>query len=283
VLDNLIGKTFGYLTVIKPLPKDASNKKKWLCKCICGREIPVIEGNLKSGNSIRCGHGDCPSKRKDITGKRFGNLVVKNFVESKPAYVGGSNQLYWLCKCDCGNEIIVRYSSLSGGHTKSCGCLQKETQAQRLFKHGDSRTRLYRTYQNIKARCYCESATEYEHYGGRGIRVCNAWINDYMQFKNWSLSHGYKPRLTIDRVNVNDDYTPENCRWVSMKEQSENKRTSHIIPLKGKDYTLSQLVSITDIKRGNWYYRLQQGWDAEQIIKYYLGGLDDAGINIQDT
>lgn len=169
---------------------------------------------------------------------------------------------------------------MSSGHTKSCGCLQKDTQAKRLYKHGDSKSRLYRTYRNMKARCYCKTATEYEYYGGRGIEVCDEWLGDYVQFKNWSLSHGYESWLTIDRINVDGNYTPENCRWVTMKKQNENKRTNHIISFRGRNYTLSQLVSITGIKAGNWYYRLHQGWDVEQIIKYYLGGFDNTRINI---
>lgn len=268
--EDLVGKTFGYLTVLQRY-SDGDGKKKWLCKCICGREVVVIDGNLKTGNSIRCGNRDCPSKYKDISNQRFGKLVAQEYLGLKQISKDGRRASCWLCKCDCGNTTEVTYHNLISGHTKSCGCLHKEVVSKNSYRHGDSRTILYRRYIGMKDRCYNQNATEYDQYGGRGIRVCDEWFNDYTSFKRWSLDNGFRKELSIDRINVNGNYEPKNCRWATTKEQAENRQNNHIVRYNGKEYILTRIASEHNICVNTFRYRLEMGWDADKIISYYEG------------
>lgn len=160
---------------------------------------------------------------KDLTGQRFGHLTVLERAEK-----GKFSGAYWLCRCDCGAEKIIRGLTLKNGRTQSCGCLQKEVASQLCTKmrnkHGGHGSRLYRIWKNMHSRCYNANVGNYSYYGGRGITICNEWLNDFSAFRAWALSHGYQDDLTIDRIDVNGNYYPDNCRWVTMKEQNANQR-----------------------------------------------------------
>ena len=156
----------------------------------------------------------------DLTGQRFGRLTVVSRAENR------GNQTRWLCKCDCGNEKIIAGNALKSGVTLSCGCYHKEVTGKIRRTHGGTGTRLHSIWQNMKARCYRESAREYENYGGRGITICDEWRNDYKAFHDWAVENGYADNLTIDRKNVNGNYEPSNCRWITNEEQQRNKRYS---------------------------------------------------------
>lgn len=131
-----------------------------------------------------------------------------------------------LCRCDCGTERIIQESNLKGGRTRSCGCLRKEVSTTLATTHGKSNTRLFRTWMNIRNRCGRSTASDYKYYGGRGITICDEWMRSFEAFYNWAMSNGYHEDLTIDRIDVNGNYEPSNCRWVTMKEQAHNKRNS---------------------------------------------------------
>lgn len=171
----------------------------------------------------------------DLTGKRYGRLTV-----IKRVYKEGDKKTYWMCKCDCGNETVVLASNLKRGHTTSCGCLKIERTKETNSTHGLSRTRIYHIYKNMKDRTTNDHNIGYKNYGGRSIKICDEWLNDFEKFYNWSMENGYKDGLTIDRINVNGNYEPSNCRWVTMKVQSNNRRNNHNITYNGETHTLSQ-------------------------------------------
>lgn len=170
----------------------------------------------------------------DITGNRYGKLVVIKRVDSKP------NTTYWLCKCDCGKEKIILGNSLKSGATVSCGCYQKSFIGNLRKTHGDTGTKLYTAWNNMKARCYRKITREYDNYGGRGIAVCDEWIHSYETFKEWALNNGYSDGLTLDRINVDGNYCPENCRWITNKEQQNNKRNNVLYTYNGETKTLAE-------------------------------------------
>jgi len=160
----------------------------------------------------------------DISGNRYGNLTAVSIDHRH----GG--RAIWLCVCDCGNKTTVSISNLRNGHTQSCGCLvqKKLNEANRI--HGEAGSRLYRVWKAMRQRCYLQSGKYYSDYGGRGIRVCCEW-NDYETFRQWAYSSGYDPdaqrgKCTLDRIDVDGNYEPSNCRWVDMKVQANNRRNS---------------------------------------------------------
>ena len=160
----------------------------------------------------------------ELEGKTFNGLTVLKQVE-KPAHVKWEAR-YFLCKCQyCGKEKIIARSNI--GKQKSCGCQQHTSQAR---KHGFAthmkRNRLYHIWQGIKFRCNNPKSKDYKNYGGRGIQMCEEWPNDFMVFRSWALENGYEEHLTIDRIDVNGNYEPSNCKWSTVAEQNRNKRTT---------------------------------------------------------
>jgi hypothetical protein len=157
-------------------------------------------------------------------GGRFGKLVVLKEVP-KPDGIKDKHK-FWLCLCDCGNQKIVSDGNI-GRNTISCGCYRNSSRPK---KHGFAShkkyDKLYHTWNGIKYRCYNEKSKDYKHYGGRGITVCEAWLNDFLTFRDWAIANGYTDELTIDRIDVNGNYEPSNCRWITVAEQNRNKTTT---------------------------------------------------------
>lgn len=156
----------------------------------------------------------------DMTGERFYNVtVVKRSGHTK------SNSIRWECKCDCGKVFYETRTNLLSGNVKSCGCLATKRAKMLNYKHGEShKTRLYRIWLNMNNRCNNKRDQNYENYGGRGITVCDEWRQNYMAFRDWALSNGYDEELTLDRINNDEGYRPDNCRWETLKQQANNRR-----------------------------------------------------------
>lgn len=182
---------------------------------------------------------------KDLTGQRFGRLVVLSVVDSE---AGANIPTKWLCQCDCGNLTQVQGCNLKGEVTKSCGCLKRELSRQKKLLHGETRTRLYAIWSHMRHRCNFEWDKAYPYYGGRGIKVCKDWDADYEAFRDWAYANGYENHLTLDRIDVNGNYCPENCRWATKQEQNLNKRTTVRIEYNGEFKTQSEWASIFDCR-----------------------------------
>ena len=224
ILD-LTNKRFGKLVAVKLTDMRKSGERVWECKCDCGNITYVTTGNLRSGNTTSCG---CSILTKDLTGQRFGRLVaIRRVTET------GDKRPMWLCRCDCGNECTIGRYDLESGNTKSCGCLSKELSKLINRTHGicSQNSRIYNIWRKIVDRCYNFNNHKYRNYGGRGIKVCDEWLikensQGLINFYNWSLANGYRDDLTIDRIDVNGNYEPSNCRWISLTSQTWNKTTT---------------------------------------------------------
>ena len=203
------------------------------------------------------------SKPVDMLNKVFGRLTV---TRRSPKNTFGHK--FWYCECECGNSIEVDGGHLRSGNTQSCGCLRSDTTTQRSTVHGHSKREQksdeYICWRNIKQRCFSPSNKEYHNYGGRGITMCDDWLD----FNVFIKDMGKKPtsKHTIERINVNGNYTKDNCCWATTKQQAKNRRNTHIIEYKGKKLSLPELSTITGIKRRTLNYRLNKGWPIEKIV-----------------
>lgn len=189
--------------------------------------------------------------RKYITvpGQRIGRLtIIREIYLIKKGY----KQRYAECICDCGNKVTPRVTSLFDGNTISCGCVQSEI-GFNSFKHGQCSTPLYYVFTCMKNRCYRKELPDYKNYGARGITICNEWTHDFMLFYNWAMANGYKKGLTIDRIDNNKGYFPENCQFVSRQIQCNNKRTNHLI-----EYNNEKLSMMDFCRKYNLSYSLFQ-------------------------
>ena len=198
-------------------------------------------------------------KRLEIrAGDRYGKLAV-----IKEEYGGKVRK--FLCRCDCGNNAIIPIAGLQNHGTKSCGCLRHEALIKRNTKHGHSITSLYRIWCHMKERCYDHNSKGYHWYGGRGIIICDEWL-EFQNFYEWANCNGYQKTLTIDRKNNDGPYSPDNCRFSSWKVQANNRTSSHIIKYKNKSMTLQQWADLLGIGQNTILQRLRSGWPTEKAL-----------------
>lgn len=225
-IKNIKGLKFNHLTAI-----EHRGRGYWLFRCDCGNEVVRYQGDVVRGSRKSCG---CMQHaiRENLVGKRFGRLIVLEYAGEKK----------WKCQCDCGGTTIVSGTALNSGSTKSCGCLRIETAKRAKYvKHGKSNSPTFIRWRSMKSRCYYPKNVGYPNYGGRGIKVCDRWLGEH-GFENFLADMGEVPgrEYSLDRIDVNGDYTPENCRWATWKEQSNNKRNSRLITHNGRSLTIPQ-------------------------------------------
>lgn len=201
------------------------------------------------------------AERKNEVGNRYGKLLVLEY-----AGTNGHNAL-WKCKCDCGKECVKLGVSLRCGHTRSCGCYHKEQLSERNTKYKVcAPRRLYQTWRGMIDRCENPKAKYYCNYGGRGISVCTEW-HEFETFAKWALNNGYTKELTIDRMDNDGSYCPENCKWSTKIEQENNKRSNRKVTINGETKNLCQWCELYGIKEVSVYSRMRYGWDIEKAIK----------------
>lgn len=212
------------------------------------------------------------SKKIDRTGKRYGRLTV---IGEAPYVTLGNGVSYpaWICKCDCGNVTTVLSMALGSGNVRSCGCLRNKNGT----KHGMSNSRLYRIWNDVVRRCTKENRPRYKDYGGRGIIVCDEWKNSFNTFMKWAYANGYDDTLTIERIDNDGNYCPENCRWIPPNEQAKNRRSSRFITYNGETHCASEWADIIGIDYRTLYVRLRSGWDIEKAFTEPIRHREGAG------
>ena len=197
-------------------------------------------------------------KKVDITGQRFGKLTAIRFSHKKGRHP------YWVFRCDCGTEKTIKKDHVVRGAIKSCGCLSGGIS---YGHHGKYKTRIYLIWRGMKRRCFNPKSKMFSYYGGRGITVCGAWKGAFLPFYKWAMENGYKDNLTIDRIDINGNYCPENCRWVTKQEQQYNKRNNILITYNGNTMCLNQWAEILGMNKSVLYYRIRQGgWSIDEAF-----------------
>lgn len=269
--DDIVGMKFNRLTAIKRI-NDTRKGVRYLFLCDCGKQKVILKNAVVNGRTKSCG---CISNEKvkercfkDLSGQVFGRLTVININHTS------KKGTYWNCKCLCGNECIVLTTRLSSGHTTSCGCRKEEIKQEvsGLNKsHELSNSRIYRIYRGIISRCYKKYSSSYDRYGGRGIKIFQEWLDDFMNFYNWSMENGYSENLSIDRIDPNGNYCPENCRWSTAKEQANNTRSTIFLTYNGETKSASEWAEITGISRNTITRRKRDGWTDAECLTIKVG------------
>ena len=197
----------------------------------------------------------------DLTGLRFGSLTVVKRVAN------GNRVAMWECICDCGKTTVVSSSSLTRGHTRSCGCSKVEFCKRHFTKHSASDSPLYVTWVDMKRRCYDERDHAYKNYGQRGISVCKEWLESFACFKEWAEGSGYQDGLSLERSDNSKGYCPENCKWATAKEQANNRRSNVNLTYNGQTRTLKQWSEVTGLSYNTLWWRWKTGWDVPSLLQ----------------
>lgn len=259
---SFVGKRFGDLTVIDFDHVNEHRGSCWLCKCDCGNNIVVSRNHLITGNTLSCGCRKHGPERENIIGKRFGRLTVIDFVR-----VDEHRNSYWLCECDCGTRTIVTRGGLTSGNTTSCGCFNRERVSESTTTHGLSMSPLYKVWRGIRSRCENENNTAYHRYGGRGISTCDEW-KTFENFKDWAVASGYESGLTIDRIDNDRDYSPDNCRWTDWATQGNNRSTNRIVEYHGHNHTVMEWTKILGVNYSTLWARINRN-DMRDFEEYF--------------
>lgn len=210
---------------------------------------------------------DRPSNVKDRTGQRFERLVILRYAYTvrRPS---GQNAQYWLCQCDCGSDPKpVSWSNLTSRCIVSCGCRNRENlcTSGRQITIGRPK-KLFWCWQNLIRRCLDQTNEAWHNYGGRGITVCAEWERSFDVFREWAIRNEWQPGLEIDRINVNGNYEPSNCRWVTDEEQNRNKRNNRLVTIDGREQCVAAWADEIGIPHSLVFSRLHRGWDPVEAL-----------------
>lgn len=258
---DITGIIYNQLTAIKYIETDKFGHEKWLFLCSCGKEKLLNKIKVKTGATKSCG---CRAFQSDITGEKYNMLTaVRTSYKKNP-----KSSYYWWFKCDCGNEKEILKSYVIKGTVKSCGCLAKRKSAQRAKKtfttHSQTKTETYVVWQNMKSRCSNPKSISYENYGSRGISVCDRW----QEFENFIEDMGLRPpNRSLDRIDNDKGYFKENCRWVTVQQQSNNKRNNFLIEWCGKKLNCREWEKETGITASVIRERIKKyNWTIEKSL-----------------
>jgi len=249
---DMTGKIIGRWTVIS---ESHNNERYWKCVCSCGTERLLSAGQLNSGRTMSCGCKRDDDKRLKLEGQRFGKWTVVSYSHKNERGVH-----YWNCVCDCGTKRAVTAGALSFGSSKSCGCGQLES----ATKHGMWGTPTWQSWEAMKKRCLNPKAVNYNDYGGRGLSICQEWVESFEAFLR---DMGERPEgKTLDRIKNSEGYSKDNCQWSDIKTQQKNRRSCVYITFNGKTQTLYDWSVETGLNETTIKYRLDHGWSAEQAL-----------------
>lgn len=251
---DLVGKKFGFLTVKNPAP-NRGVRRCWECECKCGRVTVVSTAALIRGQSRSCGvpRAHFPS----MDGAKFTRWTVVREAPMK------SHNRRVLCRCECGVTKIVMVSSLNSGHSRSCGCLARDTPTRGNLRHGMVNTPEWITWCSMRQRCENTSTPAYANYGGRGITVCKRWT----QFENFFADMGLRPKgHSLDRIRNSGNYSPRNCRWATPRQQMRNTRINKIVIYRGQEHCLATWCEKLGLAYGQTYSRLNRGWSVTRAF-----------------
>lgn len=202
-------------------------------------------------------------KHPDIQiGDVFGKLTVVAL--DKPSK--RSIERMWLCRCECGNMKSANDARLKIGHVKSCGCFMSQRIRETQTTHGQTKTPLYAVWRGIKARCNNPRHKAYARYGGRGITVCEEWNNSFETFKDWAYANGYSQELSIDRIDNDKGYSPDNCRWADVYTQANNMSHNITFCYNGETHTVAEWARILNVGYGALKKRVKEGWNVDDVV-----------------
>lgn len=265
-LKDITGMRFGKLIALSVVEQRGKhNKVLWKCRCDCGHEVNIPYGNLAYGNSKSC--GCVHTEQEDISGRRYGSLTAIRCVGKR------ESDLLWEFLCDCGNTVIIKKRQVTHKGikpTRSCGCSRKT--------HGHKHNNTYHTWQGMKARCYNKNSFGWDRYGGRGITVCERWKDSFEDFLE---DMGECPKgMSIDRINNDGDYEPENCRWATRSQQQRNKRNNRKIVAFGEEKTMTEWEEITGISDSTIDARIKNGLLPEEALSKPVQRRKDIMTNV---
>lgn len=263
---DLTGRVFGRWVAVSRAESHGDTKARWHCQCACGRTAVVLTGSLMNGKSTSCGCLRRETIAKlvlDLTGQTFGRLTALRRVENDK-----HGKTRWVCLCECGAETVRSANRMRRGESLSCGCLQRETNVSAPTRHGAAKvgrtTREYEAWSNMLARCENPKATHFEFYGGRGIMVCKDW-HDFALFIA-DMGPKPTPKHSLDRINVNGNYEPTNCRWATPHEQMRNTRRNRFVTHNGETLTLAEWAERLGTSGTVIGLRLRHGWSEEKAV-----------------